>query len=225
MIRGLGGFVQKLLETRFALSPPPAHAGSGRLPHHADDALHQPLNECCTGRSAPSALEFARSPRDERAMLSAIKFFLLGTVVIVGSTVPRTGVQAQVTDAATLAAPLAQVLLDSALPANPGRKPIVWQQGSASLDYEVARRLSVYPRLRGPLRGGMRDEWMYIRSVVMDGDSASVVVEVGNVYAPERQSLSWGAQWTEYVFRRRGTQWEFLRRRVVRDIDGGFVSG
>ncbi|HEY0015219.1 MAG TPA: hypothetical protein VGC13_02830 [Longimicrobium sp.] len=124
-----------------------------------------------------------------------------------------------------LAAAVGAIVADSVLPRLGGCDPVYIRTPETPFDSAVAALLRTEPDTRA--FGASRPEayeWVGTRGYTLQGDTASVLVEVG-ARTPPNGGIDTYIEENRYLFIRAGGGWRFVRREFVRGMDLGPVRG
>lgn len=114
---------------------------------------------------------------------------------------------------------------DSVISRVRGCDPVYIRTPETPFDSEVATILRAAPDTRtfgAPLPES--HQWVGTRGYTVQGDTASVLVEVGTQMPPDG-GIDMYIEHNRYLFVREGSGWRFVRREFVRGMHGGPFRG
>jgi hypothetical protein len=153
-----------------------------------------------------------------------ITLLVAAIAVLTPGAVRTASAQAQ-PDPDGLAAAAAGIVADSVLPRLGGCDPVYIRTPETPFDSAVAALLRTEPDTR-TFGASQPDayEWVGTRGYTLQGDTASVLVEVGD-RTPPNGGIDTYIEHNRYLFVRAGGGWRFVRREFVRGMDVGGVRG
>jgi hypothetical protein len=160
----------------------------------------------------------------ESAMKSRIMPLIAAIAMLAWGGVRTASAQAQ-PDPAGLVGAVGAIITESVMSRVSGSKPLYSATPEAPFDSAVAAILRAAPNIQ--TFGASRPEsyqWVGTRGYAMRGDTASVLVEVGD-RTPPNGGIDTYIEHNHHLFVREGSGWRFVRREFVRGMDGGPFRG